>query len=169
MSVTMVMNIRMIAMRDLRDVRKEVEAYPDDDSLWRPAPGITNPGGNLALHLAGNMQHYIGVVLGKSTYKRNRDAEFSKRDLTQRQVMGRLDEAIAEVDEALSHLTDEDLQRPFPEPVGAMRLLTGQFLTHCLAHLGYHLGQLDYHRRMVTRVNQTISAQAIPALDSIPD
>lgn len=165
----MVMNIRMIALRDLHDVRKEVEAYPDKDSLWCPAPGITNPGGNLALHLAGNMRHYIGVVLGTSSYKRNREAEFSQRGLTQKQVLDQLDDAIHDVDEALSQLTDLDLQKPFPEHVGDMRLLTGQFLTHCLAHLGYHLGQLDYHRRMVTQDNRTISAQAILALDSIPD
>jgi uncharacterized damage-inducible protein DinB len=165
----MVSNIRMIALRDLRDVRKEIETYPDDASLWRAAPGITNPGGNLALHLAGNMQHYIGVVLGSSSYVRNRSAEFSQRNLTRQQVLDRLDEAISEVDEALGRLTDDDLNRPFPEHVGDMRLLTSQFLIHCLAHMGYHLGQLDYHRRMVTGINRTISAQAIPALDSIPD
>ena len=169
MSALMVMNIRMIALRDLRDARKEVEAYPDDASLWRSVPGVTNPGGNLALHLAGNMQHYIGAVLGKSSYKRNRDAEFSTRGLSRDEVIRRLDAAIAEVDGALSHLTDDDLNKPFPEHQPGMQLFTGQFLTHCLAHLGYHLGQLDYHRRIATGINRTISAQAIPALDNIPD
>jgi hypothetical protein len=169
MSVTVVSNIRIIALRDLHDVRKEIETYPDDESLWRTAPGITNPGGTLALHLAGNMQHYFGVVLGGSSYVRNRSEEFSRRGLTREQVLKRLDEAISEVDDALGRLTDEDLNRPFPERVGDMRLLTGQFLIHCLAHMGYHLGQLDYHRRMATGINQTISAQAIPALGSIPD
>jgi hypothetical protein len=169
MSITVVSNIRIIALRDLHDVRREVVAYPDDASLWRTAPGITNPGGTLALHLAGNLRHYIGVVLGCSSYVRDRNAEFSQRGLTREQVLSRLDEAIAEVDDALRHLTDEQLSEPFPERVGDMSLLTGQFLIHCLAHMGYHLGQLDYHRRMVTGINQTISAQAIPALDSIPD
>jgi len=169
MSITVVSNIRIIALRDLHDVRREVEAYPDDAALWKTAPGITNPGGTLALHLAGNMQHYIGTVLGCSTYVRNRDAEFSQRGLTREQVLRRLDEAMADVDDSLRHLTDDELGQPFPERVGEMSLLTGQFLIHCLAHMGYHLGQLDYHRRMVTGVNRTISAQAIPALDSIPD
>lgn len=169
MSALMVMNIRMIALRDLRDVRKEVEAYPDDASLWRSVPGITNPGGSLALHLAGNMQHYIGAVLGRSSYVRNRSAEFTQRDLSRADVLRRLDEAIAEVDESLAHLTDDDLNRPFPEHQPGMQLMTGQFLTHCLAHMGYHLGQLDYHRRIATGINRTISAQAIPALDNIPD
>jgi len=169
MSALMVMNIRMIALRDLRDARKEVEAYPDDASLWRTAPGITNPGGNLALHLAGNMHHYFGTVLGRSSYVRNRPAEFSEKGLSKEQVLKRLDDAITAVDDALSHLTDDELNQPFPEPQSGMKLFTGQFLTHCLAHMGYHLGQLDYHRRMVTGMNRTISAQAIPALDNIPD
>jgi hypothetical protein len=169
MSITVVSNIRIIALRDLHDARREVEAYPDEASLWKTAPGITNPGGNLALHLAGNMQHYFGTVLGKSSYVRQRSAEFSERGLSRAEVLRRLDEAIAEVDDALRHMTDEQLSEPFPERVGDMRLLTGQFLIHCLAHMGYHLGQLDYHRRMVTGINRTISAQSIPALDSIPD
>lgn len=169
MSVHMVSNIKIIALRDLRDVRKEVECYPDDLALWRVAPGTNNPGGNLALHLAGNMEHYFGAVLGRSGYVRDRDAEFSRRGLTRAQVIAEVDRAITAVDDALSQLTDEELNQPFPERQGGMRLLTGQFLIHCLAHMGYHLGQLDYHRRMVTGRNQTISAQAIPALDNIPD
>lgn len=70
---------------------------------------------------------------------------------------------------ALRDLHDEDLNKPFPLHMADMQLFTGQFLTHCLAHLGYHLGQLDYHRRISTGVNRTISAQSIPALDNIPD
>lgn len=171
MSATVVSNIRVIALRDLHDVRKEVEAYPDDDSLWRPATGINNPGGNLALHLAGNMHHFIGAVLGGCSYVRDRDAEFSVRGLSRAEVSGRLDAAIAEVDRALSQLTDDDLAKPFPERSGDFHLLTGQFLIHCLAHLGYHLGQLDYHRRMVTGINTnaTTSSHAIHGLEGIPD
>jgi hypothetical protein len=171
MSAAVVPNIRIIALRDLQDVKKEVEGYPDDVSLWQRAPGTNNPAGTLALHLAGNMQHFIGVVLGNSSYVRNRDAEFSIRNLTREEVLTRLDEAISDVDSALSHLTDEDLQKPFPERLGGSHLLTGQFLIHCLAHLGYHLGQMDYHRRMITRINTnvTISAQSIPGLKGVPD
>jgi len=169
MSATVVSNIRMIALRDLHDVKKEIEAYPDDESLWRKAPGITNPGGNLALHLAGNMRHYFGVVLGKSSYVRNRDLEFSEHGLSRKEILERLDGAISEVDDALSRLTDEDLNKPFPEHLGDFHLFTGQFLIHCLAHMGYHFGQLDYHRRITTGINRTISAQSIPALDNIPD
>lgn len=168
MSAIRVSNIRIIALRDLNDIRKEIEAYPDDASLWKKVPGITNPGGNLALHLAGNMRHYIAVVLCNSSYVRDRDAEFSVTGLTRKEILKRVDEAVAEVDNALSQLTDADLEKPYPG-LDEFKLFTGQFLIHCLAHMGYHLGQMDYHRRIVTGMNITISAQSIPGLESIPD
>lgn len=171
MHANVVSNIRVIALRDLHDVRKEIELYPDETSLWELAEGINNPGGNLALHLAGNMHHFIGAVLGTSNYTRDRDAEFSTRGLTRAEVVERLDCAIAAVDRSLRHLSDDDLSKPFPERSGDFDLLTGQFLIHCLAHLGYHLGQLDYHRRMVSgvNVNATTSSRSIPGLEGVPD
>ena len=169
MSATVVSYIRIIALRDLRDVSHEIEAYPDDALLWKPISGTTNPGGNLALHLAGNMRHYVGVVLGRSTYVRERSAEFATRNLSRQIVIKRVDETISDVDAALSALDDVDLQKPYPEDLGGMQLFTGQFLTHLLAHMGYHLGQLDYHRRIVTGDNKTLGAQSIPELEAIPD
>jgi len=171
MSANVVSNIRVIALRDLHDVRKEVELYPDDVSLWKPAAGINNPGGTLALHLAGNMHHFIGTVLGSSAYTRDRNAEFSTRGLSRAEVIERLNHAIAAVDQTLRQLSDDDLSKPFPERSGDFNLLTGQFLIHCLAHLSYHLGQLDYHRRIVTglNINATTSAQSIPGLEGVPD
>ena len=169
MSVSVVSIIRIIAMRDLRSVRREIEAYPDDRSLWCEAEGISNPGGTLALHLAGNLQHYVSAVLGRSTYVRDRDAEFSVRDIPKAEVLRRLDQAIESVDEAFRCLTDEDLEKPYPEPMGEIHLFTGQFLIHQLAHLCYHMGQIDYHRRLITKANTTINAQSVPQLVGIPD
>ena len=114
------------------------------------------------------MQHYIAVVLCNSRYVRDRDAEFSVKGLTKVEVLRRVDESISEVDDALSQLTDADLEKPYPGLEDLM-LFTGQFLIHCLAHMGYHLGQMDYHRRIVSGINTTISAQSIPGLESIPD
>ena len=169
MSATVVSYLRIVALRDLRDVAHEIEAYPDDELLWKPIPGTTNPGGNLALHLAGNMRHYIGVVLGGSSYVRDRNSEFNDRGLTRAEVLRKLGDAMADVDDALGKLDDGDMQKPFPEDLGDFQLFTGQFLTHLLAHMGYHLGQLDYHRRIVTGENKTLGAQSIPELEAIPD
>jgi uncharacterized damage-inducible protein DinB len=149
-----------ILTRDLVSLRKEIEAYPADQDLWRDAEGITNPGGTLALHLTGNLQHFIGAVLGNTGYVRNRDAEFAERDVPRAEVLHRIDAAVAAVRETLSRLTDADLAREYPLPIGKTRVETGDFLIHLATHLTYHLGQVDYHRRMVTRSGATVSTVA---------
>jgi uncharacterized damage-inducible protein DinB len=149
-----------ILARDLVSLRKEIEAYPAEQDLWRGAEGIANPGGTLALHLAGNLQHFIGAVLGNTGYVRNRDAEFAERDVPRVEVLHRIDAALAAVQDALAGLSDADLDREYPLPVGTVRVGTGDFLIHLATHLAYHLGQVDYHRRMVTRNGTTVSTVA---------
>ena len=46
--------------RDLKRLHKEIEAYTDEAVLWQKAEGISNPAGNLCLHLVGNLNEYIG-------------------------------------------------------------------------------------------------------------
>lgn len=150
--------IRNVLLRDLRAVAREVEAYPDDELLWRAVPGLPNSGGTLALHLAGNLQHYIGAVLGRTGYVRDRDAEFSSRDLPRATVRAAIDAAVEAVDVSLAALTAEQLEAPYPERVVGRTVGTADFLVHLVAHLGYHLGQLDYHRRMVSPEAEAIGA-----------
>ena len=143
--------IRHVLVRELRTVRREVEAYPDDALLWHEVPGLPNPGGTLALHLAGNLRHYIGAVLGGTGYVRDRPAEFATRGLTRAQVIQAVDAALREVDAALATLTPERALEPYPEGVLGRSPRMLDYLVHLTSHLGYHLGQLDYHRRMVSR------------------
>jgi len=154
------MLIADIITRDLVSLRKEIEAYPADQDLWRGADGITNSGGTLALHLAGNLQHFVGAVLGDTGYVRDRDAEFAERDVPRAEVLERIDAAVAAVERTLPRLTDADLAREYPVPIGMVRVETGDFLIHLATHLAYHLGQVDYHRRMVTRSGTTVSSVA---------
>lgn len=143
-------SLSAILARDLETLRMEVEAYRAEADLWRTEPGIANSGGTLALHLAGNLQHFIGAVLGGSGYQRNRDAEFQDRNVPRGQVLQRIDRAIVAVKQVLGGLSDVALDAPFPDLVAGMRVNTGDFLVHLVSHTGYHLGQVDYHRRMVT-------------------
>jgi uncharacterized damage-inducible protein DinB len=136
--------------RDLRALRRELEAYPDERDLWRAAPGIVNTAGTLALHLAGNLQHFVGTVLGGTGYVRDRDAEFNRRDVPRAELLREIDATLAAVEKTLSRLPDEALAKPYPQPVAGVTLATGDFLMHLCIHCGWHLGQLDYHRRMVT-------------------
>jgi len=143
-------SLAAIYARDLAALRAELEAYPADGDLWRTVPGIANAGGTLALHLSGNLQHFIGAVLGDTGYVRNRDREFSARDLPRAELLQDADAAAAAVAGTLARLTDSDLAKEYPLTVATVRLNTGDFLTHLAVHFAYHLGQLDYHRRTVT-------------------
>ena len=145
----MIQELKAILLRDLAALRKEVEQYPDDAALWRPLPGITNPGGNLALHLAGNLQFFFGAQLGHSGYVRDREREFAARDLPRAQVLQEVDAAVKAVEAGLAALDPAGLAREFPVPMGGRLLPTGQVLMSLVSHMGYHLGQINYHRRMV--------------------
>lgn len=156
--------IRSVLARDLRAVAREVDAYPDDDALWRAAPGVSNPAGTLALHLAGNLEHFIGAVLGGTGYVRDREAEFTARGLTRAELRRRLTAAAESVDATLAQLSPERWEAEYPVPVAGRKLDTAAFLLHLATHLAYHLGQMDYHRRMLVPGASTVDAMSIAEL-----
>lgn len=156
--------ITNVIMRELKALRREIETYPSDADLWEVRPGITNPGGNLALHLAGNIQYFLGNVLGKNGYVRNRDAEFGDKDVPRADLLREIDNAIAAVQTGMSRISEADLARPYPESVGGVSSTTGAFLAHFATHLAYHLGQVDYHRRILTGEAKTVKAMAVTEL-----
>ena len=86
-----------VLARELKTLRREVAAYPDELDLWRLAPGIRNSAGNLALHLTGNLQHFVGTRLGQSGFVRDRDAEFGRRDVPRAELLRSIDETISVV------------------------------------------------------------------------
>ena len=136
--------------RELDGFKRELGLLPDDDSLWRTVPGITNPAGNLALHVAGGLQYLLGAVLGHNGYVRDREAEFSRRSGTRSEVIAELDRALAVVREVLPQLSETTLAAEFPEPVLGVRFHTSRFLLHLCAHAAFHLGQAGYLRRAMT-------------------
>lgn len=152
--------------RDLRTLRREVEAYPDDGSLWRSVPGIANVGGTLVLHLTGNLQHYLGARLGATSYIRDRNAEFARRDVPRFELLREIEAARAAVRTAVSRLSERDLSADFPETVGGVRVQVGEYLMHLATHFAYHLGQLDYHRRVVTGSATAVDAVRAAELGS---
>ena len=136
--------------RDLATLRREVEAYPNEDDLWRVVPGMANSGGTLALHMAGNLQHFIGRHFGETGYVRNRPAEFSRRNVPRAELLREIEAARNAVKTGLSRITPPQLLADYPEQVADMTIATGEYLVHLATHLTYHLGQLDSHRRIVT-------------------
>ncbi len=160
--------LRTVLLRDLECVIREVEAYPDDESLWRVVPGLSNSGGMLARHLAGNLHHFVGLRLGGAPYVRNRAEEFTSRGgppaMTRAQVGAELRAAHDAVDRALTSLPDSALAEAFPEAVGGHTIRASRFLVHLVAHLGYHLGQIDYHRRVQDAASAAIGTLPLDRL-----
>jgi len=143
-------DLLILFRRDLRCFMREVAAFPDDATLWRSLPGIANSAGNLALHVAGNLRHFVGGVLGESGYLRQRELEFSRREGSRAEVCALLERAAAEVEAGLRALTEESLAQPYPQAVMGHQPPTGRFLMHLAAHLAFHLGQAGYLRRALT-------------------
>jgi hypothetical protein len=158
--------IGSILDRDLGALRREVEAYAVEADLWRTVPGITNPAGNLVLHLAGNLQHFFGACLGHTGYVRDRAAEFSRRSVARADLLREIEAARAAVSAGLANLTSTQLTAEFPEAVADARLRSGEYLVHLVTHCAYHLGQIDYHRRVVTGSDTTIGAMRPGELSS---
>jgi hypothetical protein len=150
--------------RDLQTLIREVSLMPDDLSLWATLPGVANSVGNLATHCAGNLQHYVGAVLGGSSYVRDRPREFSRRSGTRTEVVAELEQARSVVASTLGALPSARLAEPYPEVVGGVTMATGRFLLHLAVHLGFHVGQADYLRRSMTGDVRTADTVSIKAL-----
>ena len=159
--------LSLLITRELRAFRRELEAYPDDASVWRAVPGLPNTGGTLALHVAGNLRHFIGGVVGRDGYVRDRDAEFSRRDVPRAELIAGLDAAIASVEHALESPSKDLLRGAYPEPVAKRTVGASDFLFHLVAHLAYHLGQIDYHRRSVTADPRGVDALSVRELPEV--
>jgi thioredoxin-related protein len=147
---TLTDGLKTLLIRELDGFAREVELFPDDELLWKTVPGVTNSVGNLALHVCGNLQHFIGAVLGKTGYVRNREVEFGTRSGTRADVVREIRTTIAVVDRVLSALPDDAVARDYPEPVHGLALPAHRFLMHLSAHIAHHLGQAGYLRRILT-------------------
>lgn len=159
--------LQVMILRELSALQRSVEAYPDDASIWAMPAGVPNAGGTLVLHLAGNLQHYVGTVLGGSGYRRDRAAEFARRDVPRAELVAEVAAAANAVEYTLPTVSAKTLSTPFPETIGGQVLTTEAFLVHLAAHLAYHLGQLDYHRRIVTGDSRGVGAISVAELATL--
>lgn len=142
--------IARLVERELEAFERELGLFPDDAAVWRVVPGVTNAAGTLVLHCCGNLQHFIGHVLGGSAYVRDRDAEFSRTGVPRHVLIDELRATRHVVCDVLARVTDEQLNAPYGEAVGGVTIATGLFLVHLVAHLAFHLGQAGYLRRIAT-------------------
>jgi hypothetical protein len=150
MNEILISSVKELLARDLAKLKLEISSYKTEAAIWKLEGEIKNTAGNLCLHLCGNLQHYIGAVLGQSGYVRNRDAEFSTRELSQSTLVKEIETTFQVVDKTLADLSLAVIEQPYPEVVLGKPTTTGFFLIHLAGHLNYHLGQVNYHRRLVS-------------------
>ncbi|OYU84074.1 MAG: DinB superfamily protein [Flavobacterium sp. BFFFF2] len=135
--------------RDLNRVIHELNQYQTEMNIWRIEKNISNSAGNLTLHLIGNLSTYIGKEIGKTDYIRNRPLEFSETNVSRDELIDKLNQTIIVIKNALTHMTDGDLSKEYPVLVFSEMTSTDYLLVHLTTHLAYHLGQINYHRRLI--------------------
>ncbi|APY09512.1 DinB superfamily protein [Winogradskyella sp. J14-2] len=135
--------------RDLEQLKQEITAYKTEKQLWMVSNQISNSAGNLCLHIIGNLNYFIGAVLGKTGYVRQRDLEFSLKNVSAEEMVKQIDSTIAVIETSLNSLTEEDLLLEYKQNPFKSKVSTEFFLVHLATHLAYHLGQINYHRRLL--------------------
>ena len=152
----MIQTLLQLYLRDLEILKTEISSFKDEKNIWKifgdtrlSGGQVKNSAGNLCLHLCGNLQHFIGAVLGSSGYVRNRDAEFTRKDVPIRELVAEIELTSTVLQETFVKLSEDDLQKIYPINVFGYEMTTEYLLTHMAAHLNYHLGQVNYHRRLL--------------------
>lgn len=159
--------IHRLFIRELHSLVAELELFPGDELVWATAPGITNSVGNLTLHLCGNLQHFVGAVLGSTGYVRNREREFNTRGLPRAALIAEVRTTIAVVTDVLANRPDDSLFSDYPDVLGGLRVPCGLWLQHLNTHLAFHLGQVGYLRRILT--GDATSTEAVPIKSLVAD
>lgn len=142
-------SLQSLFMRDLQKLKAEIEAYKNEEVIWKIDQNILNSAGNLCLHLVGNINHFIGAQLGNTGYIRNRELEFSLKDIPRTELIQQVEKTIAVVNSSLEKLSAEDLEKEYPLEALGYKMTTEYFMIHLFGHLSYHLGQINYHRRLL--------------------
>lgn len=142
-------SLKSLYHRDLNKLKTEIEGYQNEENLWKIDGNISNSAGNLSLHLIGNLNHFIGAHLGNTGYVRHRDLEFSLKDVPKAELIKKIEATTTMVDSVLNQLTENDLEKEYPLVVFEDKMTTAYFLIHLISHLDYHLGQINYHRRLL--------------------
>ncbi len=143
--------LKTLYRRDLEKLKTEINSYQTEANLWRIENGVTNSAGNLTLHLIGNLNYFIGAELGKSGYVRQRDLEFSNKNIPRNVLAQMIDDTLTAVENAIDSMKNEQFDEEYPLIVFTEKMTTGYFLIHLATHLAYHLGQINYHRRLLDK------------------
>lgn len=147
----LISTVKSFLVRDLGKLKQELLAYRNEQRIWALEGGIANTAGNLCLHLVGNLNNFIGKELGGTGYVRHRDLEFSLKGVSREELVKKIEDTIAMVESSLDKLSPADLQQAYPVIVFEKTVTVEYMLLHLITHLTYHLGQVNYHRRLLDK------------------
>lgn len=142
-------SLQSLYQRDLQKLKIEIEFYQNEESMWKIDKSIANSAGNLCLHLVGNLNHFVGAILGNSGYVRNRELEFSLKNIPRTELIEKVEGTLDIVIKTLDQFSANDLEKEYPLEALGYKMTTEYFLIHLFGHLSYHLGQINYHRRLL--------------------
>jgi hypothetical protein len=157
-------DLSILIGRELNALICEIELFPDDKMLWRVLPGITNSAGNLTLHICGNLNYFIGAVLGNTGYLRDRESEFNRKSGSRAELVSDLQDTEEIIQNVIPKLSEKILLEPYPKTVGGVDLPCSRFLIHLATHLSFHVGQVGYLRRILTGNNESSGAVSLGVL-----
>lgn len=149
MENTFLPSLVKILQRDLTNLHNELQKYENEAQIWAIAAGISNSAGNLTLHLLGNLNHFIGANLGNTGYQRQREQEFTLKNISLAQISAQIEETQQMLSKVLTEIAPEKLLEIYPYRLADREWTTTEFLLHLVSHFNYHLGQINYHRRMI--------------------
>lgn len=141
--------LNLLFQRDLTKLEQELLSYSSENSIWLVDHQIANSSGNLALHLIGNLRHFVGLDLGGFPYERNREREFGAKGEPREGILQELQEVKRIVEMSLLNFPEERLSDTSLHDFFGYPMSIGYFLIHLYGHFNYHLGQINYHRRMI--------------------
>ena len=141
--------LKKLIIRDLEKLKQEIEAYQNEEKLWYIEQGILNSAGNLCLHLVGNLNTYIGAEFGKTGYVRNRPDEFALKNVPRAELVDKIEKTITVIGQTFDMISEDQLSEEYPGDKFLEDVSAGYFFTHLAMHLSYHLGQVNYHRRLL--------------------
>lgn len=144
---TLTQDFRSLYERDLDRLIDNLQST-SDEQLWQSPDGITNSCGILAQHMVGNLQHYISHGIGQTDYVRQRDREFTATHRSKEELISDVEELKETLSTVFDAIEDDQLTRDFPLDI-PFEASKHKFLLHLYGHLNYHLGQLNYLRRML--------------------
>jgi Protein of unknown function (DUF1572) len=142
-------HLTTLITRDLQKLKSELALYQHETNIWKVDKNIANTAGNLCLHLIGNLNAYIGAVLGNTGYLRDRDAEFALKNISRKELIEKIESTVVMINAVLPNIDKKTLETEYPLLVLKEKTSTEYFLVHLAVHLGYHLGQVNYHRRLL--------------------